>query len=147
MGNYYVYTNSQLHDMWPKMCNKSWGIIEQEMWRTWSWPREIMRRINVSFLQQHASWLGQLVSPFILVMLLSEPCRRRVMTTLVRPNVVCLRLNDRNVECVCAAGGINFFHSVLYVSMPFLVVPWNSMFSLLPWNRELSPPPPPLSEC
>lgn len=56
-------------------------------------------------------------NPFILVMLLSEPHCRRVMTTLVRPSTVCLPLNDRNVECVCKEGQINFFHSVLYVSM------------------------------
>lgn len=56
-------------------------------------------------------------SPFILVMLLSEPRCRRVMTTLVRPSTVCLPLNDRNVECVCKEGQINFFHSVLYVSV------------------------------
>lgn len=53
-------------------------------------------------------------------MLLSEPCCRRVMTTLVRPNAVCLSLNDRNVECVCKEGQINFFHSVLYVCVLFL---------------------------
>lgn len=35
----------------------------------------------------------------------------------VRPSAVCLPLNDRNVECVCTEGRINFFHSVLYISV------------------------------
>lgn len=53
-------------------------------------------------------------------MLLSERCCRRVMTTLVRPSTVCLPLNDRNLECVCKEGRINFFHSVLYNSVLYL---------------------------
>lgn len=52
-------------------------------------------------------------------MLLSKPRCIRVMTTRVRASAVCLPLNDRNVECVCTEGRINFFHSVLYMSPCF----------------------------
>lgn len=95
------------------------------------------------------SWLGQLASPFILVMLLSELSCRRVMTTLVRPSAVCLPLNDRNVACVCTQGQINSFHSVLYMSLRFLFIEYHynlifseienlDVFPLLNLNPQLS---------
>ncbi len=67
-------------------------------------------------------------------MLLSEPRCRRVMTTLVRASAVCLPLNDRNVECVCKQGRINFFHSPLYVSMLSIVISRKRLKSFLPRN-------------
>lgn len=60
---------------------------------------------------------GRMARPFILVMLLSEPGCRRVMSTPVRPSAVCLSLNDRIVESIYTQGQINFSHSIPCVTV------------------------------
>lgn len=68
----------------------------------------------ITFLSYHD---GRLAHPFILVMLLSEPGCRRVMSTPVRPSAVCLSLNDRIVESIYTQGQINFSHSIPCVTV------------------------------
>lgn len=58
-------------------------------------------------------WLGWADSPFILVMLLSEPQCRRVMTTLVRTSAVRLSQSDGNVRKDRSIS----FTAVLFVSV------------------------------